>query len=96
MSNPGKADLIELVDALQEAAMAYGRHLVAEKKSIDDVKALMYEKVDYAIVSLQRQYTSTEGAPSRLRSDAGRRTDSQTAGSRQNVPFQDRLSRVRS
>lgn len=52
MSNPGKPDLIELVDALREAAMAYGRHLVAEKKSIDDVKALMYEKVDYAIVSL--------------------------------------------
>ena len=96
MSNPGKADLIELVDALREAAMAYGRHLVAEKKSSDEVKALMYDKMDYAIASLQRQNTSTEGAPSRLRSDAGRRTDSQSAGSRQNVPFQDRLCRVRS
>jgi len=96
MSNPGEADLKELVDAVQEAVMAYGRHLVAKKKSIDDVKALMYEKLDYAIVSLQRQYTSTAGAPSRLRSDAGRRTDSQTAGTRQNVPFRDRLSRVRS
>ena len=70
MSNTGKADLIELVDALREAAMAYGRHLVAEKKSSDEVKALMYDKMDYAIASLQRQNTSTEGAPSRLRSDA--------------------------
>ncbi len=71
MSNPGEADLVDLVDALQEAVMAYGRHLVAKKKSIDDVKALMYEKLDYAIVSLQRQNTSTAGAPSRLPLDAG-------------------------